>query len=169
MSKYIHRLKLGMTFGAILLLLAFWGSIKSQFLYLSLSDSLAYGLYISIPSDNIKVGDYVAYEVPPNVKQCIDEHEWGLPVVFIKKVGATEGMEYYIDGHGRFFADNRYLGTVLKKDSAGHEMPSLKGVHVVPKGEFLPVGTHGLSFDGRYTGTVPVSAIKSRVLPFITY
>lgn len=169
MSKRIRRMKLGMVFGAIMLVIATLGNMKNPILYFSVSDSLAYGLYISIPSDNIKVGDYVAYEVPPNVRQYIDERDWKLPTVFIKKVGATEGMEYFIDNRGRFFAENKYLGTVLYKDSTGHEMPSQRGYHVVPEDEFLPVGTHGRSFDGRYTGTVPVHLIKSRVLPFITY
>lgn len=167
-SKYRDRIRLGMTFGAVLLFLAVFLNMKTHILYLSVSDSLARGLYIVIPG-NIRTGDYVAYEIPPNVRQYADAHGWeGIPNVFIKKVGATEGMEYHVDGDGRFFAGNRYIGTVLDNDSKGQKMSCRKGMHKVPEGEFLPIGTHGRSFDGRYTGTVPVSAIRSRVLPFIT-
>ena len=36
------------------------------------------------------------------------------------------------------------------------------------RGEFLPIGTNPRSFDGRYTGTVPLKNIKARVIPLIT-
>ena len=56
-------------------------------------------------------------------------------------------------------------------DSKGEPMPQLARdvTYTVPEGEFLPVGDSTRSFDGRYTGTVPLSAIRSRVIPLLAF
>ena len=47
-------------------------------------------------------------------------------------------------------------------------MPEHRGSFVVPKREFLPIGTNPKSFDDRYTGTVPLKNITASVIPLLT-
>ena len=65
-------------------------------------------------------------------------------------------------------ADYFYARYLLPKDNQGRKMPVKEGVFIVGEKEFLPIGEDEHSFDGRYTGTVPLANIKSRVIPLIT-
>ena len=87
----------------------------------------------------------------------------------IKAIGALPGERYcvtnralYIDGHRR--------GPVFTVDDQGLPLPKLRGCFTVPRGEFLPLGTHSpKSFDGRYFGTVPLTLIRYRAVPLWTF
>ena len=68
----------------------------------------------------------------------------------------------------QFSVQGRYLGQVFAEDREGNAMPAHYGKHVVPSRDFLPVGTSPRSFDGRYTGTVPMHHIRAKVIPVVT-
>ena len=75
----------------------------------------------------------------------------------------------FYGGYSNFCGGNgRYIGQAYPQDQEGRPMPEIRGSFLVPEEEFLPIGTNPRSFDGRYTGTVPLKNIKARVIPLIT-
>lgn len=68
----------------------------------------------------------------------------------------------------QFKANGRYIGQSYPEDREGRPMPEHRGSFVVPDGEFLPIVTNIRSFDGRYTGTVPLKNITASVIPLLT-
>jgi len=123
-----------------------------------------------VPQRDIKVGDYVVFEPTEAITSVAYERGWLSPGVrFLKQVGAVAGEQYEIEPDSlQFKANGRYIGQAYTEDREGRPMPGLRGRFVVPEGEFLPIGSNPRSFDGRYTGTVPLRNITARVIPLIT-
>ena len=89
------------------------------------------------------------------------------PHLFLKKVGALSGDRYTVLCRS-FFVNGQYLGEAIIEDSKGRPLPLAIGTHIVPEREFLPVAAYSArSFDGRYTGTVPLDCIVARVIPIL--
>ena len=105
------------------------------------------------------------------LKTLIIENGWGDGKRdFLKKVGATEGEKYSIDAETlKFEIEGKYIGQVYETDNAGNVLPKLRGEFEVPKGYVLPIATSARSFDGRYSGAIPKSQIKARVVPILTW
>ena len=134
--------------------------------------SLPIGFYLRIPSSASR-GDLVIYDPPEDVIAFSLAHGYmeNEKALFLKRVGATAGDTYVIDENGDFYVDGNYVGPVSTADSKGKPLPQLeRGIlHTVPEGEFLPLGDSTRSFDGRYTGTVSLSRIQSRVVPLLAF
>ena len=143
--------------------------VNNEILFINITPSLPRGLYLAIPGDQYREGDIVAYTPTPEVTEfCMDRGYMETKVSFIKTIGAMPGASYRIDPDLTFTIDGKKAGVVVPKDSKDRNMPFKIGLHWVPNGEFLPY-THGTrSLDGRYTGTVPLSNIKTRVIPLLT-
>lgn len=81
----------------------------------------------------------------------------------IKRMAAVAGDTYGItsEGGGRLLVNGEDLGPVLLRDNMDRPLPQLSWdvTFVVPEGKFLPIADHERSFDGRYTGTVPLENI----------
>ena len=139
-------------------------------LYYNHTDSLPRGLYVRVPQGEIKAGDYVVFEPTEAITGLAYERGWLSPgVKFLKQVGAVAGESYEIEPDTlQFKARGRYIGQAFQEDKEGRPLPELRGSFIVPEGEFLPIGTNPRSFDGRYTGTVPVGNIRARVVPVMT-
>lgn len=76
------------------------------------------------------------------------------------------GEKYSIDSEKLIFEiEGKYIGKVFEKDSIGNELPRLRRNFEVPKDYILPIATSERSFDGRYTGVIPISRIKAKVIP----
>lgn len=140
--------------------------------YVSLTGSLSRGIYMAIPTfGRYRQGDIVVYEPTDEVKGFVEIRHYGTGngELFMKKIGALPGDFYSVSTlDNSFRINNEYVGTAAKTDSEGRELPVQTGVHYVEKDCFLPVSFHSLrSFDGRYTGTVPMANIKSRVVPLL--
>jgi len=65
--------------------------------------------------------------------------------------------------------NGKFAGQVFRTDTAGKEIPQLKGKFTVGEGEILPLGTNLRSFDGRYTGTIKTSEVEAKVVPLILW
>lgn len=132
--------------------------------------SLPRGIYLKIPAWDFKEGDYVVYQPPAEVRVIAERRGWLKDKeLFLKKIGALEGTDYRINPHdGHFYIREKYVGNVFASDRDGQAMPTHYGRFVVPMGSFLPVGTAPRSFDGRYTGTVPMENIRAKVVPLLT-
>ena len=143
----------------------------SNIFYLNVTSSLPTGFYMKIPSKECRHNDYIVYEPSKEVKAMIIENGWGDGKRdFLKKVGATAGEKYSIDAETlKFEIEGRYIGQVYETDNAGNVLPKLRGEFEVPKDYVLPIATSARSFDGRYSGAIPKSQIKARVVPILTW
>lgn len=141
-----------------------------RFVYLNDTPSLPRGIYLRVPMMGLSDGMYVVFTPNEKAIKVGKERGWFKEdTFFLKKVGAVEGERFFIDSAThQFFANEKYIGQIQKADSHERPMPELHGEFTVPEGEFLPVGEHPLSFDGRYTGTVPIQNIHARVVPLFT-
>ena len=124
-----------------------------------------------IPCKEFRRGDYIVYEPSEEVKTLIVENGWGDGKRdFLKKVGATAGEKYSIDAETlKFEIEGKYIGQVYETDDAENVLPKLRGEFEVLKDYVLPIATSARSFDGRYSGAIPKSQIKARVVPILTW
>lgn len=145
--------------------------VVPKIFYVNVTSSLPRGLYLRVPKEEIKKGDYIVYEPSEEVKKIIIQNGWGNGKYdFLKKVGAVSGETYEIDEKTLTFEiGGKYIGQVYEKDNAGKEMPKLRGKFEVPQGYVLPIATSERSFDGRYSGAIEQSRIKAKVVPFLTW
>ncbi len=139
--------------------------------YLNVTSSLPTGLYLKVPSTNYWRGDYVVYEPTEEVKNIIIQNKWGnAKCDFLKKVGALAGDTYSVNSDTLIFKINgQYIGQVYETDNEGKTLPKLRGEFKVEEGYILPIATGARSFDGRYSGTIPESRIKAKVIPILTW
>ncbi|WP_196601148.1 S26 family signal peptidase [Pectinatus frisingensis] len=146
-------------------------NVNIPFLYFNSTASIAKGIYLKVPARNFHDGDYIVYEPTAATTDLAFDRQWisNKNECFIKQIGAIEGEHYKIDSDTlQFTVNRRYIGQVFTKDREGKSMPALRGDYTVPENEFLPVADNPRSFDGRYTGTVPIKNIKAKVIPLIT-
>jgi len=146
-------------------------SDEYRIIYLNDTPSLPRGIYLRIPNlTSLSDGMYVVFTPNEETVELGTERGWlKEDTYFLKKVGAVSGESFSIDpATHQFFANGKYVGQIQETDSQKRSLPKLYGTFVVPDGEFLPVGEHPLSFDGRYTGTVPLQNIHARVIPLFT-
>jgi Type IV secretory pathway, protease TraF len=139
--------------------------------YFNSTASLPRGFYLKLPaSHQYKDGDYVVYECTPSVENfALSRHWLNKDELLLKKIGAMPGEKYSINQDNlQFYANGVYRGQVYLTDRANLPMPVIRGEHEVPENEFLPVADHPRSFDGRYTGTVPLNNIQAKVIPVFT-
>lgn len=143
---------------------------ENALFFLNTTASLPQGLYMRIPDWFLRDGDYVAYVPTKETEDVAVSRGWlQINGLLLKKIGAMPGEGYDINPSTmQFSVQGRYLGQVSPEDREGNAMPVHYGKHVVPPEEFLPVGTSPRSFDGRYTGTVPMRHIRAKVVPLIT-
>ena len=142
--------------------------IMPKIIYVNITSSLPQGIYVRVPREEIKKGDYIVYAPSAEVKKIIIKNGWGEGKHdFLKKVGAVAGEKYSIDS--QTLASGKYVGQVYEKDNAGNELPNLRGKFEVPQGYVLPVATNARSFDGRYSGAIPKSRIKAKVVPIFLW
>lgn len=142
----------------------------SYFFFLNITDSLPLGLYLRIPGGDYQKGDYIVYEPSEDVRRMVADYGWGDGNhVFLKQIGAVSGEHYAVHGEPpEFTIEGTVRGRVFDSDTQGHPLPKLRGEFIVPEGHVLPVATNPRSFDGRYTGTIPVGCIKAKVIPLWT-
>ena len=142
-----------------------------KMIYFNVTSSLPQGFYLRIPCKDCRRGDYIVYEPSEEIKTLIIKNSWGDGKRgFLKKVGATAGEKYSVDAETlKFEIEGKYIGQVYETDNAGNVLPKLRGEFEVPKGYVLPIATSARSFDGRYSGAIPKSQIKARVVPILTW
>ena len=154
----------------LFMIAALWNVHCTRFFYLNFSCSVPRGIYLRVPQGEIRVGDCVVYLPTEETVGIMRSFGWlsedDSPHLFLKYVGVLSGGRYTVSAKS-FFVDGKYIGEVLPVDSEGHSLPLAGGTHIVPEGEFLPVSCSSRSFDGRYTGTVPLDRIVAKVIPVL--
>ena len=159
-----------MAFSLCLFITAVFFHGLSYLFFLNITDSLPLGLYLRIPGGDYQKGDYIVYEPSEEVRRMVADYGWGDGNhVFLKQIGAVAGEHYAVHGEPpEFTIEGTVRGRVFDSDTQGHPLPKLRGEFIVPEGHVLPVATNPRSFDGRYTGTIPVGCIKAKVIPLWT-
>lgn len=133
------------------------------------SASVPIGLYRLHSVDYLTIGDLVAVQPPPALSDYLDARGYlpsGVPL--LKHVVALEGALICRSGD-RITVDHLGLGHAHTQDRNGRGLPIWQGCHRLGVGEvFLMNPDAPDSFDGRYFGPLPRTAISARLTPLWT-
>ena len=133
------------------------------------SASVPVGLYRLHPVDHLTIGDLVAAQPPSALADFLEAGGYlprGVPL--LKYVVALEGALICRSGD-RITVDDRPLGNAHTQDRNGRALPIWQGCHRLGVGEvFLMNPDAPESFDGRYFGPLPRTAITARLTPLWT-
>jgi conjugative transfer signal peptidase TraF len=133
------------------------------------SASVPIGLYRIAPFDRIEVADLVALLPPEPLSSFLAERGY-LPrnVPLIKRVLALAGTPVCRRGTTIIAYDHAF-GEARPADRLGRDLPVWQGCRTLGDDEvFLMNWDAADSFDGRYFGPLPTSAITARVIPVWT-
>jgi conjugative transfer signal peptidase TraF len=133
------------------------------------TESMPLGFYIILPDRPVKAGDIVVFTPPQELWQLANGRGWTQGERYwLKEVAAVEGDTYTITDTG-IYIYGRYAGPVAAVDRQGQPLPQLRGTFQVRPGQFLPLATYRPgSFDGRYFGELPLTAVHKHVYPLFT-
>jgi conjugative transfer signal peptidase TraF len=130
------------------------------------SDSVPVGLYRLQQVEQLDVTDLVAVQPPEPLASFLDLNGYlpsGLPM--LKRVLALSGQTVCRTGP-TIVVDSIEMGRARERDDRGRPLPVWQGCRVIAEGEvFLMNWQSAESFDGRYFGPIPTSAIIGRALP----
>jgi len=133
------------------------------------SASVPVGLYYGSPADRFEVGDLVAVTPPTALADFLAEREYlprGVPLV--KQVLALPGTGVCRKG-ATIFVGGKPYGRARERDRLGRSLPRWQGCRLLDNIEIFLMNPDALdSFDGRYFGSLPVSAIIARLTPIWT-
>jgi len=133
------------------------------------SGSVPVGLYRLQPAGNLSVNQLVAVQPPEPLAAFLADNSYlprGVPM--LKRILALPGHTVCRDGLA-ITVDNIAAGEARERDSRGRRLPVWQGCSVVADGEvFLMNWQSADSFDGRYFGVLPTSAIIGWAKPLWT-
>lgn len=143
------------------------------------SASLPLGLYLRVPGP-ARVGDVVAACLPPDVAALAVERGYVAPghrcagthaAPVLKHLAARAGTRVaYRDQALRLDRRQVPASALRQLDRRGRPLPA--GVlypYTVPPGRVLLLNPHPDSFDGRYLGPLPESALLGVYRPLVTW
>jgi conjugative transfer signal peptidase TraF len=133
------------------------------------SGSVPIGLYRLRPTGRLAVNQLVAVQSPEPLATFLADRRYlprGIPL--LKRVLALPGQTVCRDQLA-ITVDEIEVGTARKHDSGGRPLPIWQGCHIIADGEvFLMNMQSADSFDGRYFGVLPTSAIIGTAEPLWT-
>lgn len=133
------------------------------------SASVPVGLYRIVPAGKIEVTDLAVVMPPDELAAFLDERGYlprGLPL--IKRVLALSGTTVCRSGAEIVTYGTTY-GQARALDTRGRPLPVWQGCRTLSDGEaFFMNWDSPDSFDSRYFGPLPVSAIVARAVPVWT-
>jgi conjugative transfer signal peptidase TraF len=157
-----------MTFGAVALLLSTEGARTPRFIW-NASGSAPIGLYRLRPASRLAVSQLVAVEPPGTLATFLADRRYlprGIPL--LKRVLALPVQTVCRDQLA-ITVDKIEMGAARDHDRSGRPLPIWQGCHVIADGEvFLMNWRSADSFDGRYSGALPASAIIGTAEPLWT-
>lgn len=130
------------------------------------SASAPIGFYRVLSVDEIRGGDLVLARTPASVRKLAAERGY-IPetVPLVKRVAAVAGDTVCAVDHA-ISIDGRYAADQLSTDRLGRPLPVWTGCRTLRAGEiFLLMEGVPDSFDGRYFGPVPTSAVIGELVP----
>ncbi|HVA14048.1 MAG TPA: S26 family signal peptidase, partial [Stellaceae bacterium] len=130
------------------------------------SASAPLGFYRVLPAEMLRRGDVVLARTPDSVRRLAAERGY-LPatVPLVKRIAALDGDTVCARGRA-ITIDARHVADRLATDHVGRPLPAWIGCTTLGPGEvFLLMAGVPDSFDGRYFGPVPASAIIGKLVP----
>lgn len=125
----------------------------------NLSPSLPRGLYLLHRGAVPRRQSIVAFPVPAMAAATIAARRYLLPgALLLKRIVALSGDRVSIDDRS-FVVNGTLIGPVAGHDSAGRPLTPFRFSAEVPRGFALVATTSHLSFDSRYFGPVPITAL----------
>ncbi|MDQ2764357.1 MAG: S26 family signal peptidase [Pseudomonadota bacterium] len=133
------------------------------------SASVPMGLYRAHPGATAAVGDLVSVKPPQSLETFLaTRHYLPLGVPLLKPVAALTGQVVCRSG-AKILVDGDHLGDALSADRHGRPLPKWAGCHRLRKDQvFLMSASVPDSFDGRYFGPLPASAVRATLTPLWT-
>jgi conjugative transfer signal peptidase TraF len=133
------------------------------------SESVPIGLYRLHPTGRLAISELVAVQPPEPLATLLADRRYlprGIPL--LKRVLALPGHTVCRDQLA-VMVDKIEMGVAREYDRSGRPLPIWQGCHVVADGEvFLMNWRSADSFDGRYFGALPTSAIMGTAEPLWT-
>ncbi|WP_371932971.1 S26 family signal peptidase [Bradyrhizobium sp. CCGUVB23] len=133
------------------------------------SDSVPIGFYRLQPARQLTVTELVAVRPPEPLASFLDLNGYlptGVPM--LKRVLALPGQTVCRTGLA-ISVDNIEMGLARERDARGRPLPVWLGCHLIASDEvFLMNWQSADSFDGRYFGPIPASAVIGQALPVWT-
>ncbi len=156
------------TFGSIALVLA--GSENGTPLYIwNASESVPVGLYRLQPVYRLSVTELVAIRPPEPLATFLDLNGYlpiGVPM--LKRILALPGQTVCRTGL-TIAVDDIELGQARERDARGRPLPVWQGCRLLSAGEVFVMNWQSAdSFDGRYFGPIPASAVIGKAVPVWT-
>jgi conjugative transfer signal peptidase TraF len=162
--------------GGVLGALCTWGLLRVIGLTLNLSGSMPVGLY-AITREPLQVGQIVAVCLPPTVAQfgrargylatgaCASGTQAVLKIVAAAAGTAVDVQPEGLTINGRPVAHS----AVLARDSHARELPHMPwGSYTIAPGELWLLSTYDpRSWDSRYYGPVPITAVIATARPVL--
>lgn len=121
------------------------------------SASLPRGLYLRIPAAPA-LGQVVAVMPPPAARSYLAALGARPDARLLKRVAATPGERVCRKGQAMTWP--RGVRLARSRDRRGRPLPAWTGCRRLAAGEVLVLGDTAASFDSRYFGPVPSSAIQ---------
>ncbi len=136
----------------------------------TVSEPVGFYRIVSHAVPDYRRGMTVVFPVPVPFQSLVYGRGWLKPgVPLMKNIGALAGDRVCVrDDH--FEVNGKNLGPVSTVDRTGATLPRLRGCFRIADGYFFPMsGHHERSFDGRYIGAQPLSAITGEARPLWTF
>ena len=134
------------------------------------SASAPLGFYRLVTADPIVRGDLVLAHLPEAAARLAAHRQYlPLSVPAVKRVAALAGDVVCADS-GIVVINDRVVAAALAMDRNGRPLPAWHGCRPLASSEvFLLMPNVPASFDGRYFGPVPTTAIIGRLVPLCTW
>lgn len=135
----------------------------------NLTQSVPTGLYWITEAKQLSVGERVAIDPPPAIRQMLARRGY-LPrnVPLLKRIAAARGQKVCRFRHG-VTIDGRLVALARARDTLGRPLPRWDGCRTLAKGEFFTLNPNEQdSFDGRYFGILGARSIIGRAHPVLT-
>jgi len=134
------------------------------------SASVPIGLYAVHRADTLHVGELLVIAPPEPLAIFLDQRHYlpkGVPL--LKRIAALPGQTACRTGQ-TIFVDGVAIGDALGRDHLGRPLPVWQGCRLIAAWQvFLMNHQSSDSFDGRYFGLLPSTAIIGRAEPLITF
>jgi conjugative transfer signal peptidase TraF len=156
------------TFVASVLLLSTIGRASPRYIW-NASNSVPIGLYRLQPATTLAVTELVAIQPPDLLAAFLDLNGYlpiGVPM--LKRVLALPGQTICRDGL-TIAVDGIDVGQAQERDGRGRPLPVWHGCRLIADGDVFVMNWQSTdSFDGRYFGPLPASAVIGRAVPVWT-
>lgn len=134
------------------------------------SASVPLGLYAVVSGNTFELSTLVAVMPPEPLRAFLVERGYlGAGAPLLKRVAALPGQSVCRNGR-QIMVDRAPVAEARARDSRNHPLPVWQGCRIIADGElFLLNADVPDSLDGRYFGSVPVTAVIGRAVPLFTW